>query len=141
MSPTLLVALVLALSVLAYRLGQRRAHALAVRPTGRRLHSRPGYHGLLAALWCAVPALCIIIGWQFAAGPVLTSLALDTVATNVSTLIPAAAAGRALAAARMAHAFVWHLKKTGKATSPPDWAACWRYTKPLLPRPPSASPI
>ena len=88
MSPTLLVALVLALSVLAYRLGQRRAHALAVRPTGRRLHSRPGYHGLLAALWCAVPALCIIIGWQFAAGPVLTSLALDTVTSQRPDLGP-----------------------------------------------------
>ena len=82
MSPTALVALVLALSALAYWFGQRRALALAVRPTGRRLHSRPGYHGLLAALWCAVPALCIVVGWQFAAGPVLTSIALDTVTSQ-----------------------------------------------------------
>ncbi len=88
MSPTALVALVLALATLAYWFGQRRALALAVRPKGRRLHSRPGYHGLLVALWCAVPALCIVVGWQFAAGPILTSLAMDTVTSQRPDLGP-----------------------------------------------------
>ncbi|MEM7049658.1 MAG: phosphate ABC transporter permease subunit PstC [Acidobacteriota bacterium] len=56
----LLVAL-LAFSVVAHRLG--RSRALAGASSVRDLHSLPGYYGLYAALWCALPALLLVLCW------------------------------------------------------------------------------
>ena len=61
MSPSLLIPAILALSVLAYWQGRRRAMAMAARPTAMKMHSRPGYHGMLTAIWCAIPALIIAV--------------------------------------------------------------------------------
>lgn len=79
MSPMLLVTCVLALSSLAFWQGRRRAFALSHRSTAEKMHSRPGYYGMLTALWCAVPALLIVIVWQMAADPLLTRLVMDGV--------------------------------------------------------------
>ena len=76
MPPLLLITLVFTLSALAYWQGRRRAFALTVRPAAVKMHSRPGYYGMLTALWCALPALAIVIVWQLAAEPLLTSLAM-----------------------------------------------------------------
>jgi len=58
-------AILLSLSVLGYALGRRRALALSgARP--RDLHSRPPYHGLYVALWCALPSLAIVVLWTIA---------------------------------------------------------------------------
>ena len=54
------VALVLALAAAAFLLGFRRAGAM--RADGR-LHSLPVYHGMYAALWCALPALLFLAIW------------------------------------------------------------------------------
>ena len=53
-------ALVLALAAAAFLLGHRRAAAM--RGDGR-LHSLPVYHGMYAALWCALPALLFLAVW------------------------------------------------------------------------------
>ena len=52
------------------------------------MHSRPGYYGMLTALWCALPALLIVAVWQLAADPLLTQMAIKGVAATKGTLSP-----------------------------------------------------
>ncbi|HET9865474.1 MAG TPA: phosphate ABC transporter permease subunit PstC [Steroidobacteraceae bacterium] len=60
---TLLLALTL-LSVGAFWIGKSRSLALVGGRRGiRRLHSLPGHYGLMTALWCALPALTVILVW------------------------------------------------------------------------------
>ncbi len=65
MAPSILMIFILLLSSAAYYLGRRRAFAVAGK-AGRtgRLHSRPTYYGMLAALWCAIPALVLFGCWM-----------------------------------------------------------------------------
>jgi phosphate transport system permease protein len=63
-SSTLLI-LVLALALVAYYVGRQRAVSVAIAAGGSRLvHSLPGYHGGYVALWCALPALAVLVLWQ-----------------------------------------------------------------------------
>lgn len=78
MSATPLIAVLLALSSLAYWLGRNRAFAVAKRPGGVRLHSRPGYHGMLVALWCLLPALAIFATWHFFSDNLLSAYAVQS---------------------------------------------------------------
>ncbi|PMR75357.1 phosphate ABC transporter permease subunit PstC [Billgrantia endophytica] len=57
-----LIATVLIVMALAYQLGLTRSKAVA--GSGERLHSRPGYYGVLVALWCGLPALLLFILWS-----------------------------------------------------------------------------
>jgi len=66
------VALVLALAAAAFLIGFRRA---GVMRAGGRLHSLPVYHGMHAALWCALPALLFLAIWA----PLQTRLVDQTV--------------------------------------------------------------
>jgi len=88
MPPLLLVTLVLILSSLAYWQGHRRAFALGTGVSAAKLHSRPGYHGMLTALWCGLPALLIVAVWQMAADPLLTQMAMKGVAATKGSLSP-----------------------------------------------------
>jgi len=88
MSSAPLITLVLILSSLAYWLGRRRAFALARRPSAGKLHSRPGYYGVLTGLWCGLPALVIVAVWQMAADPLLTRMAMDGVAAAKGVVNP-----------------------------------------------------
>jgi phosphate transport system permease protein len=45
----------------AYLYGRSRSRAMAA--TGARLHSRPGYHGLLLASLCVLPMLALFFAW------------------------------------------------------------------------------
>lgn len=86
MSPLLLVTCVLALSSLAFWQGRRRAFALSHRGAAEKMHSRPGYYGMLTALWCGLPALAIVALWQMAADPLLTRVVMDGVREAKGTL-------------------------------------------------------
>ncbi len=88
MPPMLLIALVLALSTVAYWQGKRRAFALSVHPATHKMHSRPGYYGMLTALWCAVPSLLIVLVWHVAADPLLTGYAMKSVTAAKGSLSP-----------------------------------------------------
>lgn len=88
MPPLLLVTLVLLLSTLAFWLGRRRAFALTTQPSAGKMHSRPGYYGMLTALWCALPALIIVAAWQMVADPLLTQMAMQGVAAAKGNLGP-----------------------------------------------------
>ena len=62
MSNWIVVAALLMLTVLAYQFGLMRSRKM-VASGGVRMHSRPGYYGILVALWCGLPALALIVLW------------------------------------------------------------------------------
>ncbi len=77
MSPSILLVLIVALSVLAFQLG--KARAIAVVGGQRRirdLHSLPGHYGLLTAIWCGLPALIVFVAWLLLQDAVITRLVL-----------------------------------------------------------------
>lgn len=79
MSITTLLLLALCLAFVSFVIGRQRAYALAKSNGGvRSLHSLPGHYGLMAGLWCALPAVAIIISWKIFEGPIVSSL-LDSV--------------------------------------------------------------
>jgi phosphate transport system permease protein len=64
MTTPLLILVLLVLSSIAYRLGKARAVTVAGGSRGvRHLHSLPSYYGALTALWCALPALVVVLVW------------------------------------------------------------------------------
>jgi phosphate transport system permease protein len=89
MSPVPLLVVLLALSTAAYYVGRRKAFALADR-TGEtiKLHSRPTYHGALAALWCAIPALLIFGFWLAFEGQAITHLVVKDLPESIRGLPP-----------------------------------------------------
>ncbi|KAB2873929.1 MAG: phosphate ABC transporter permease subunit PstC, partial [Bauldia sp.] len=62
MNATIIAGLLLVLLAFAYQIGRSRSLSL-VPADGGRLHSRPIYHGALAAIWALVPALLIVGLW------------------------------------------------------------------------------
>ncbi len=62
MNTLLLILAVLVMAIVAYNLGSRRSLAL-VGGDRRTLHSLPGYYGLYVALWCALPAVLLVLLW------------------------------------------------------------------------------
>ena len=79
MSPNLLVIFTLILSSLAYGVGKKKAFVLSRKDESVRLHSRPGYYGLLTALWCGIPALLIFGAWQLLSDTVLTNMVMGAI--------------------------------------------------------------
>nr|WP_163502511.1 phosphate ABC transporter permease subunit PstC [Halomonas socia] len=56
-----LIVTVLIVMAVAYQLGLTRSKSVV--GGGQRLHSRPGYYGILVALWCGVPTLLLLALW------------------------------------------------------------------------------
>ena len=56
--------ILLVLAALAYQLGLVRSRGVAAMAVDERMHSRPGYHGLLAILRAAVPAALVFLLWR-----------------------------------------------------------------------------
>jgi phosphate transport system permease protein len=89
MAPFTLFITLLALSSAAYYVGRRKAFALAGRAEGAvKLHSRPTYHGALAALWCALPALLIFGFWLVFETQIITHLVVQDLPESVRSLPP-----------------------------------------------------
>ncbi len=74
MSISSLILLVLGLTSVAYYLGVRRSLKVAGTKGARVLVSLPSYYGLLTAVWCAVPALLVLLIWISAQDSVITHL-------------------------------------------------------------------
>ena len=70
-----LIVILLALSSIAYYVGQRRALSV-VGGRVRELHSLPGYNGLYVAFWCGLPALLVVAAWLSFEGGVITNLVI-----------------------------------------------------------------
>ena len=87
MSPLSLIVALLALSIFGYYFGRRRALALA---GGRShsLHSRPGYYGAYVALWCALPALGVLLLWLVAQPSVIENVVVSALPEAMRALGP-----------------------------------------------------
>ena len=88
-SPSLTLALLLALGLAGYALG-RAASIRAVGPSGRisSLHSLPAYYGLYVALWCAAPAFAIFALATLARGSIAMSMAVAALPAELQALPP-----------------------------------------------------
>ena len=87
MVPVSLLVVLLALSTAAYFFGRRKAFALDGRAEGAvKMHSRPTYHGALAALWCAIPALLIFGFWLAFENQVITQLVVKDMPESIRSL-------------------------------------------------------
>jgi phosphate transport system permease protein len=84
-SSTLLF-VVVGLALLGYYLGRQRAVAAALTAPARTVHSLPGYHGGYVALWCALPALALLVLWQVFEPVWLRSSVLDSLPETMRTL-------------------------------------------------------
>ena len=73
MSNIALIATLLVIMALAYHLGLTRSRAVAAE-NDARMHSRPGYYGVLVALWCGLPALVLFLLWSFLAPQLIEML-------------------------------------------------------------------
>ena len=69
---------VIALAVVGYVIGRMRAVSQAGGDT-RRLHSRTNYYGWNVALFTAIPALVLVLVWQFVQPPLVLQSVMDKV--------------------------------------------------------------
>lgn len=89
MAPVSLLVVLLVLSTTAYYFGRRKAFALAGRAEGAvKLHSRPSYHGALAALWCGLPALLVFVIWLAFEPQIITQLVVKDLPEAIRNLPP-----------------------------------------------------
>ncbi len=89
MQTSTLVLVLLILAALAYRAGRMRSLALVGGLKGAsKLHSRPGYYGLLAALASAIPALLVLSLWHAFDGRIITGLVVGGMSPEIQGLTP-----------------------------------------------------
>jgi phosphate transport system permease protein len=85
---TLILAL-LVLTAIAFQLGRARSLRLAGGPRdARKLHSLPTYYGLLTAIWCGLPALAVVLGWQLFDDRIIASQVIQSMPGAVQQLTP-----------------------------------------------------
>jgi phosphate transport system permease protein len=84
-SSTLLL-VVVGLALFGYYMGRQRAVRTAVAAGPRSFHSLPGYHGGYVALWCALPALTLLVLWQMFEPAWLRSAVLDSLPETMQAL-------------------------------------------------------
>jgi len=82
-----LTAALLVLTTLAYWLGRSRAFAVSGGHT-RSLHSRPQYHGMYLALWCALPSFILVAAWMALEPIVAQWLLIANLPDDVHSLEP-----------------------------------------------------
>jgi phosphate transport system permease protein len=81
-----LLFVVVGLALLGYYLARQRAVSAAVAAGPRGFHSLPGYHGGYVALWCALPALALLVLWQVFEPAWLRSSVLDSLPQTMQAL-------------------------------------------------------
>ncbi len=87
MSSSFLLIILLGMASLAYMQGKRRVFSLSgVKSSSEKFHSRPGYYGMLTAVWCVFPALLIFGFWVVFSETILTALALKTLPPSLQNL-------------------------------------------------------
>lgn len=85
MSNWIVVAALLMLTALAYQFGLMRSRKMAT-AGGVRMHSRPGYYGMLVALWCGVPALFVLVLWWLFEPGIVRMVVLNQLPPDVAAL-------------------------------------------------------
>ncbi len=83
----LLIAVLLALSSLAYYLARKRSFAVVGgRKQVSKLHSLPGYYGFHAALWSALPAFLVLGIWVAGQDTIVTRLVVADLPPQMQSL-------------------------------------------------------
>jgi len=78
MSATTLLLLAFMLGAMSFAYGRMKAFKVARANGGMKtMHSLPSHYGMMVAMWCALPALAIIVGWKLFE-PVIVSNMLDS---------------------------------------------------------------
>ena len=86
-SPTLIIAMLLAFSSTAYILGRKRAVRVAGGKAGiKDLHSLPAHYGALTALWCGIPALLVFSCWLVFQDTVITGMVINDLPEQIRSL-------------------------------------------------------
>ena len=86
MASSTLLFVVVGLALLGYYVGRQRAVGAAIAAGPRSFHSLPGYHGGYVALWCALPALTLLVLWQVLEPAWLRSSVLDSLPEAMQAL-------------------------------------------------------
>ncbi|WP_180109219.1 MULTISPECIES: phosphate ABC transporter permease subunit PstC [unclassified Acinetobacter] len=80
----LLIGVLLAIIAIAYQVGLTKSRKLAGKGNNSAmLHSRPGYYGVLVALWCGIPAFLILIVWNLVEPSIFQHVILNNVPENI----------------------------------------------------------
>ena len=78
MQSTTLILILGLMATAAFFFGRGRSLALVGGPGhGSQLHSLPGYYGYFTAIWCALPALALVLLWIMIEPRVITALVVD----------------------------------------------------------------
>ena len=87
LTPFNLLIFLLLFSTMAYHIGCRRARAVAKDCGGAGiLHSRPGYYGALAALWCLIPAGIVFPAWHVCHSYVIADVVVSSLPEPLQSL-------------------------------------------------------
>jgi len=79
-----LVIITVVLTLLYFLFGRQRAYTVAKSNGGiSGMHSLPSHYGTLAALWCLVPALFIILAWKLFEPSVVDSLLSSSIPEEI----------------------------------------------------------
>jgi phosphate transport system permease protein len=87
MTLLVLTAALLILASIGYSMGRSRAVRAAT--GGKRLNSLPSYYGHYVALWCALPALCVIAAWMVLEPSIIRGLVVAGLPQEARNLDPA----------------------------------------------------
>ncbi len=86
MTSSTLLFVVAGLALFGYYLGRQRAVAAAIAVGPRNFHSLPGYHGGYVALWCALPAVAVLLVWHVLEPVWLRSAVLESLPATTRAL-------------------------------------------------------
>ncbi len=87
MSVTNLILVTLLLTFLYFVFGRQKAFAVAKTNGGLQgMHSLPSHYGAYVAVWCALPALAIIVGWKLFEPTVIDSMLASSIPDSVHEL-------------------------------------------------------
>ncbi len=87
MPTSTLILVLLVLTVLAYQFGRARSLRVAGGARdARKLHSLPSHYGLLTAIWCGLPALVVVLGWQMLDQRIIADQVVASMSTDVQAL-------------------------------------------------------
>lgn len=81
----IMIGALLVLMGFAYQFGVLRSRSVAA-GGAVRMHSRPGYYGLLVALWCGLPALAVFLLWSMIEPSMIRSVVIEQLPPEVAAL-------------------------------------------------------
>src|SRR5262245_45428297 len=87
MTPAALLLALTLLSVGAFWIGKSRSLAIVGGHRGvRNLHSLPSHYGVMTAMWCALPALAVMVLWLVFQDSVILRMVTDHLPGDVRSL-------------------------------------------------------